>query len=262
MTTHYRYAFLFALLLHVVCIFMVSSTRIKPTLTSAVQQNNTVVHAIAVDPHRLAMQIKATENLQNRAKEQAQHTLTVLSRQVRQAKAARQAEQSRVNAMRRKQQVLVKKQQATVEKTQQIERKLRLLTEEKWQQKAEIDWHNQILKEQQQLNKQQHELSGQLQHNKIIDQYRARILALIQQNWHPVKKDREHSCQLMVYVAPGGVVTHVEILHASGDPAMDRLASAAVLKSSPLPVPKDSALFQAFRQLRIRLSPHAIKGLS
>jgi outer membrane biosynthesis protein TonB len=58
------------------------------------------------------------------------------------------------------------------------------------------------------------------------------------------------------------VITSIELVQSSGDAVLDRSARVALLKSSPLPVPQEAALFDQFRSLRIKMSPQEIKGMS
>jgi len=88
-----------------------------------------------------------------------------------------------------------------------------------------------------------------------IDQYKALILQQIQQNWIVPENVANLSCILQVQLAPGGMVLHVSVVKSSGNEALDRSALAAVNKASPLPVPKDSATFSAFRNFTLTVKP-------
>lgn len=67
-------------------------------------------------------------------------------------------------------------------------------------------------------------------------------------------------CQLLINVAPGGVVLNVQILRSSGNLALDRSAQAAVFKASPLPVPEDNKMFNEFRVLKPMFNPEGMGG--
>lgn len=88
-----------------------------------------------------------------------------------------------------------------------------------------------------------------------INQYKALILQQIQQNWIMPAKITDLSCVLQIQLAPGGVVLDVHLLKSSGNSALDRSAIAAVNKASPLPTPKDSAAFSAFRSFTLTVKP-------
>jgi colicin import membrane protein len=98
--------------------------------------------------------------------------------------------------------------------------------------------------------------------NKDIDRYKGLIISAISHRWivpESVKKGLE--CRLAVRVAPGGVVTQVKLLKSSGDAALDHSAEAAVYKASPLPVPKEGALFTTFREFNLIVRPEGILGV-
>lgn len=164
----------------------------------------------------------------------------------------------------------VKAEQAQLAKLQaqrQAQEKARQLQKQKKinQQKKIIEQQNalqqqlltqQLVSEQQDLAKQQ-----QMQQTQgVVDEYKAKVLQAIQNQWIvPEDVDRTKSCILMISIGPGGVVLSATIIKTSGDPALDRSATAAVYKASPLPVPKDSAAFDAFRQLRLTVRPEEIE---
>jgi colicin import membrane protein len=115
----------------------------------------------------------------------------------------------------------------------------------------------------QQLLNEEIKVQGTLsrQSQGIVDKYKALILQAISENWLvPPQADKKRSCELMIRVAPGGMVLDVQVTKSSGDPALDSSARAAVMKSSPLPVPSDSQAFDAFRQFILRVKPENITG--
>jgi len=97
------------------------------------------------------------------------------------------------------------------------------------------------------------------QQNGEIDKYKAMLIQTISSNWVvPDDVDKNSSCILLVEVAPGGVVLDVKIIQASNNPILDRSAKAAVLKSSPLPVPEEPILFDSFRSIKLIVKPEGI----
>lgn len=120
----------------------------------------------------------------------------------------------------------------------------------------------QSVKALQQLMKEQKKLAGQRsQHMQgLINKYKALILQAIGQHWVvPSHVDKRLSCQLLIRLAPGGVVLEVSIMKSSGDVLLDRSARAAVLKASPLPVPDDIYSFESFRQFVLKVKPENIQ---
>lgn len=92
-----------------------------------------------------------------------------------------------------------------------------------------------------------------------VDKYKALILQSISQNWLvPANIDKKLYAELLIRVAPGGVILDVQLIKTSGNDALDRSARAAVLKSSPLPVPADPDAFEPFRQFTLKVKPENI----
>ena len=110
--------------------------------------------------------------------------------------------------------------------------------------------------EQQQLKDDAAASAHNQQQQDEVDKYKALIIQTIGQNWLvPDNVDKNLSCQLLIQVGPGGVVLSVQVAQSSGNPGLDSSATAAVFKSSPLPVPTDPQLFDKFRQLRLTVKP-------
>jgi colicin import membrane protein len=92
-----------------------------------------------------------------------------------------------------------------------------------------------------------------------VDKYKALISQAISQNWIiPGSVDKRLSAQLLIRVAPGGVVLDVQVVKSSGDDNLDRSARAAVFKSSPLPVPTNTDEFEPFRQFVLKVKPENV----
>jgi colicin import membrane protein len=93
----------------------------------------------------------------------------------------------------------------------------------------------------------------------VVDKYKALILQSISQHWlvpHNVNKNL--SAELLIRVAPGGMVLDVQVIKSSGDDALDRSARAAVFKASPLPVPASVDEFEPFRQFVLKVKPENV----
>lgn len=92
-----------------------------------------------------------------------------------------------------------------------------------------------------------------------VNKYKALIIQAISQNWLiPMHANKSLYCELLIRLAPGGMVLDVQISKSSGDPSLDSSARMAVLKSSPLPVPSDAKAFEAFRQFALKVKPENI----
>ena len=85
-------------------------------------------------------------------------------------------------------------------------------------------------------------------------EYIGQIKAKIDRNWlRPPRTAAGLKCVVRVSQIPGGEVVQVEIQSSSGNVAFDRSVEEAVLRSSPLPVPKDPSLFD--RNITITFEP-------
>lgn len=119
----------------------------------------------------------------------------------------------------------------------------------------EADLESEVSAESQQLNASQTQADSAGEMNK----YKQLVIDSISRRWLvPETDNNELACQLLVHVGPGGVVLNIDTLKESGDPNLDRSARNAVMKSSPLPVPTDSELFDKFRSLRLTFRPQGI----
>ena len=79
----------------------------------------------------------------------------------------------------------------------------------------------------------------------LQSQYVAVLQQRVTRNWlRPPTARAGMVCTVHVRLIPGGEVVEARVVRSSGDPAFDRSAETAVLKSSPLPAPPDPALFQ------------------
>jgi colicin import membrane protein len=61
--------------------------------------------------------------------------------------------------------------------------------------------------------------------------------------------------EFAVTLLPGGSVLQARLLKPSGSTAYDNAVERAILKSDPLPLPPDVALFNKFRELKLIFQP-------
>lgn len=92
-----------------------------------------------------------------------------------------------------------------------------------------------------------------------VNKYKALIIQAISENWIvPPQANKKLFCELRIRIAPGGMVLDAQVTKSSGDPSLDSSARAAVLKSSPLPVPKDANAFESFREFVLKVKPENV----
>lgn len=146
----------------------------------------------------------------------------------------------------------IKKQHDKQKKIKQ--KQLKAQFEKTFHEQAEKSLRQQLLNEEIQLQgTQTRQAQGE------INKYKALILQVISQNWIiPTQANKKLYCELMIRIAPGGMVLDVQVTKSSGDLSLDSSARAAVLKSSPLPVPNDPAAFEAFRKFILKVKPENV----
>ncbi len=257
LSAHYRLPLLVAAGLHVVLIVLLS-LRFSPThyrlpgpATSARPIEAKVVDAKVLQRrlNTIARQAREHQEALIRAKRRHQEAIARRLARIKAHKALvkqRQLEKARVLAARQKAAIQAKKRLMLKQKHQAA-----LLAEQKRLQAVMAK--KQLALEQSRLAAlEAQRLAG------VIDRYKAAVIAAIQHSWYvPQGAPRAALCRFDIRLAPGGSVLAVQLLKSSGSKALDQSARAAIYKASPLPVPKDSALFDRFRELHLTVSPQA-----
>lgn len=133
------------------------------------------------------------------------------------------------------------------------------------QKKLKNKFHNELRaqseKALEQFMKEQKPAAGRRAQNTqgIVDKYKALILHAISQEWVvPSHVNKRLFCELLIRLAPGGVVLDVQVTRSSGDILLDRSAQAAVFKASPLPVPDDIISFEPFHEFVLKVKPENV----
>ncbi|HET7832758.1 MAG TPA: cell envelope integrity protein TolA [Gallionella sp.] len=90
----------------------------------------------------------------------------------------------------------------------------------------------------------------------VVDQYKAMIHDKIHSNVvQPLSVTPDLRVVFRVTVLPGGSVLPPQLTKSSGNSAYDDAVERAILKSQPLPLPPDPALFGRFRELELVFRP-------
>ncbi|MDR3492761.1 MAG: cell envelope integrity protein TolA [Gammaproteobacteria bacterium] len=109
-----------------------------------------------------------------------------------------------------------------------------------------------------QLHQEQLKIAGSKMQGEV-NKYKALILQAISQQWLvPASVNKKLYTDLLIHLAPGGMVLDVQITRSSGNVALDRSARDAVFKASPLPVPTETQEFNQFRQFVLRVKPESV----
>lgn len=91
---------------------------------------------------------------------------------------------------------------------------------------------------------------------RVVDEYTAKISTKIKKNIYATPGvPGDARAEFLITVLPGGRVLSVRLLKSSGYGALDDAVERAILKSTPLPLPPDAALFNRFRELKLGFQP-------
>jgi colicin import membrane protein len=91
---------------------------------------------------------------------------------------------------------------------------------------------------------------------RVVDEYTAKIQGKIRRNIvMPPDVADDARAEFSVTLLPGGSILKAELKKSSGNAAYDSAVERAILKSQPLPLPPDAALFNRFRDLRLGFRP-------
>ncbi len=91
---------------------------------------------------------------------------------------------------------------------------------------------------------------------RVVDEYTGKIVSKIRRNIvMPPDVPDEARAEFLVTLLPGGTVLSARLDKSSGNAAYDNAVERAILKSQPLPLPADAAMFNRFRKLRLVFRP-------
>ena len=91
---------------------------------------------------------------------------------------------------------------------------------------------------------------------RIVDEYTGKITGKIRRNIvMPPDVADDARAEFSVTLLPGGAVLGARLTRSSGNAAYDNAVERAILKSQPLPLPADAALFNRFRELKLVFRP-------
>lgn len=92
--------------------------------------------------------------------------------------------------------------------------------------------------------------------NRVVDEYVGKITNKIKREVvMPPSVSKDARTEFLVTLLPGGLVLNVSLIKSSGNPAYDNAVERAILKSQPLPLPPDVAMFKNFRELKLGFEP-------
>jgi colicin import membrane protein len=279
----YKRPFIYAVFIHVILfVFLFWQFAPKRDFASRmVQPDVDIIKAVAVSQQSLDA-VKAEKLKKQQEAERVKAELK--RRQLEKERAVKKAEEERIAKakaleLQKKQEAerkLAEAKAAELKKKQEAERKLAeaKAAEKVAQEKAaKIAAQQKAAKEleqaqeqalQDQIAQEQHAIEAARSNARQseVERYLALIQQALENNWNkPANLDPSIYSLLHVQIGPGGVVINVSIAKSSGNPALDSSARAAVFKASPLPVPDDPDLFNAFRQITLKAGAENMSGV-
>ena len=91
---------------------------------------------------------------------------------------------------------------------------------------------------------------------RVVDEYTGKIVSKIRRNIvMPPDVADDARAEFLVTLLPGGTVLGARLTKSSGHAAYDNAVERAILKSQPLPLPTDVAMFSRFRELELVFKP-------
>lgn len=92
-----------------------------------------------------------------------------------------------------------------------------------------------------------------------VDAARSRYIPIIQQkvdrNWTRPSGLKGLNAGVRVRLTPNGEVISAKVVRSSGNPVFDRSVENAVLKASPLPIPREQGVNEKFRDIQFNFDP-------
>jgi len=112
----------------------------------------------------------------------------------------------------------------------------------------------QLVRDQEALEKQRAQQAAQSRALDVIAEYKAKIMAKIRSRIVlPPNIPDDSVAELDVTLLPGGDILNVRLRKSSGYAAFDSAVERAIYLAKPLPLPPDPALFPKFRDLSLKV---------
>ena len=254
-----------AVIIHVLAFIAIGvSFKSSDPKISAVKKEK-VIEAVAIDESKIQEEI----NKLKKADKQKKREQKRLQDKAKKAKKDRKKEERKLQALKKKQ-----KEQEKSNKKKRIEEKKRLAEVER-KQKETQDKLNKLEQQRQVkqalLEKEEKDRQEKIAQKKRADEQKKReehenaeikkyenlIDGKVSRNWIYLDSyGKGLVCVIKIRLLPSGDVLSANVIQSSGNIAFDRSAELAALKASPLPVPKNTDLFQReFRIVNLKFNP-------
>jgi len=163
------------------------------------------------------------------------------------------------------------KEQQELEKKKELEQEKRKADEKKKAQQVEakkadekVKLEKERLAQEARLAQEKTDMTAKLAkdqasaQSRLFEEYVRQISNKIRRNIvEPPNLQGNPQVEFEVRLLPGGEVMEgsLRVRRSSGVPAYDQAVERAILKSSPLPIPPDPAMFNMFREFNLRIKP-------
>ena len=138
-----------------------------------------------------------------------------------------------------------------IEKPKPVEKKQPAPKEQKPKVADDLE---QLMRDQEALEKQRVQQTAQTQALDVITEYKAKIMAKIRSRIVlPPNIPDDSVAELDVTLLPGGDILNVRLRKSSGYAAFDSAVERAIYLAKPLPLPPDPGLFPKFRDLSLKV---------
>lgn len=185
-----------------------------------------------------------------------------LAVEAEQAEIRKQADSKRQQAEQQKKLQVEQQQKADVERQQKATADKQRLAEIQRKQQEEAD-RRKAADDARDKTAREAELKRQLAEEEgrssavdsgVLAQYMALLQQRINNNWNrPLSATSGVQCDIKISQTSNGTVVSAQVTQCNGDAALKQSIEQAVYKSSPLPLPQDSRLFE--RNLLFRFKP-------
>lgn len=254
---HYGVAVIAAIFLHiaVVGLFFIPWPEAEHEMPEPVPRH-LVANVVQQENKAVKQRRKKFEAARRRKERDARRLAEKKKRQQAEKERQRkQKQQARKEAERKKKQAAQEKERlasekARLEKQQALEEQQRLQQEKEMQEKLHRE---EELAEQE---KQRKAAEDAQKVEALKTEYLALIRDQVAQSWRYSAARAEQEVVVRLSLVPTGQVIQVVIVEGSGNAALDRSVEQAVLRASPLPVPKDIQIFERnFRTFTMKFRP-------
>nr|VFK23561.1 MAG: colicin import membrane protein [Candidatus Kentron sp. MB]VFK27943.1 MAG: colicin import membrane protein [Candidatus Kentron sp. MB]VFK74472.1 MAG: colicin import membrane protein [Candidatus Kentron sp. MB] len=265
-------AILLAIAVHVIFVMVLLvnmdwSKRPAPARPTPSSPKVESIQAMVVDEARVRTELTRIEEQERKSRQSEETRLRKIEQKIKAAERRRKEEERKLAAARKK---FKQEQERQRKKAKEVARKKK---EEARQRKArEAAAKKEAARKKKEEERKRKEAERALQkklaaeqtkresrqRQRLRDQYRQEyitdIKSEVERNWvRTIGSAKGLKCKLKVTQIPTGEVVNVAVIASSGNTAFDRSAVAAVFKSSPLPRPKDSSIFD--RNIVLTFSP-------